>query len=63
MFRSVSSVGSVADSLGHSEMSDTDPYNSYSPPAPDAVLLPPNRTIEPWLIKKGLDTQIVQRVT
>jgi putative transposase len=42
------------------------PHSSlgYRPPAPEAVLPPPDRTIiEPWLIRKGLDSNIVQRLT
>jgi hypothetical protein len=41
------------------------PHSSlgYRPPAPETVLPPPVRTIEPWLIRKGLDRQIVQRLT
>jgi putative transposase len=41
------------------------PHSSlgYRPPAPVAVLPPPDRTIEPWLIRKELDRQIVQRLT
>ena len=41
------------------------PHSSlgYRPPAPEVVLPPPVKTIEPWLIRKGLDRQIVQRLT
>jgi len=40
------------------------PHSSlrYSPPAPEAVLLTPDRAIEPWVIRKGLDRQTVQRL-
>ena len=40
------------------------PHSSlgYRPPAPVAVLPPPDRTIEPWLIRKELDRQIAQRL-
>ena len=40
------------------------PHSSlgYCPPAPGAVMPPPDITIEPWLIRKGLDRQIVQRL-
>ena len=41
------------------------PHSSvgYRPPAPEVVLPPPDRAIEPWLIRKGLDKEIVQRLT
>jgi len=41
------------------------PHSSlgYRPPAPEAVLTPPEMTLESWLISKGLDMQIVQRLT
>lgn len=41
------------------------PHSSlgYRPPAPVVVLPPPDRTIEPWLIRKELDRQIIQRLT
>jgi transposase InsO family protein len=41
------------------------PHSSlgYRPPAPEAVWSPPDMTIEPWLIIKGLDRHIVQRLT
>jgi len=41
------------------------PHSSlgYLPPAPEAVLPPLDSTIEPWLIRKGLDRHIVQRLT
>jgi len=41
------------------------PHSSlgYRPPAPESVLPPPDRTIDPWLISKRLDRQIVQRRT
>ncbi len=41
------------------------PHSSlgYRPPAPEVVLPPLDRTIKPWLIRKRLDRQIVQRLT
>jgi putative transposase len=41
------------------------PHSSlgYRPPAPEVVLSPADRTIEPWLISKGLDKHIIQRLT
>ena len=41
------------------------PHSSlgYRPPAPEAVLTPSEMTLESWLISKGLDMQIVQRLT
>jgi transposase InsO family protein len=41
------------------------PHSSlgYRPPAPEVVLPPPEKTMEPWLISKGLDRQFVQRLT
>jgi len=41
------------------------PHSSlgYRPPAPEAVVTSPDRTIDPWLIRKGLDRQIIQRLT
>ena len=41
------------------------PHSSlgYRPPAPEALLPPSDMTIEPWLIRKELDKQIVQRLT
>jgi putative transposase len=41
------------------------PHSSlgYLPPAPQVVLLPPDGTIEPWLISKGIDKMIAQRLT
>jgi putative transposase len=41
------------------------PHSSlgYRPPAPEAVLTPPEMTLQPWLINKGLDRKIVQRLT
>ncbi len=41
------------------------PHSSlgYRPPAPEAVLPTDDMTIEPWLMNKALDTQIVQRLT
>jgi putative transposase len=41
------------------------PHSSlrYRPPAPEVVLQAPDRTIEPWLIGKGIDRIIVQRLT
>jgi transposase InsO family protein len=47
------------------EYSTFTPHSSlgYRPPAPEVVLPPPVRTIEPWLIRKELDRQIVQRLT
>ena len=37
------------------------PHSSlgYRPPAPGVVLPPPDRIIQPWLIRKGLDKKIV----
>jgi putative transposase len=35
----------------------------YRPPAPEVVLPPVYRTIEPWLISKGLDRHIAHRLT
>ncbi len=41
------------------------PHSSlgYRPPAPEVVLPPPEKIMEPWLISKGLDSHIVQRLT
>ena len=41
------------------------PHSSlrYRPPAPEVVLQPPDGTIEPWLINKEIDRQIVRRLT
>jgi len=41
------------------------PHSSlgYRPPAPEAVLTPSEMSLESWLISKGLDMQIVQRLT
>ncbi len=41
------------------------PHSSlgYLPPAPEVVLPPSDTTIKPWVINKGLDRQIVQRLT
>ena len=41
------------------------PHSSlgYHPPAPEALVTPPDKTIDPWLIRKGLDRQIIQRLT
>ena len=41
------------------------PHSSlgYRPPAPEAVLTPSEISLESWLIKRGLDMQIVQRLT
>jgi putative transposase len=41
------------------------PHSSlgYLPPAPEVVLPPSDTTIKPWIINKGLDRQIVQRLT
>jgi len=41
------------------------PHSSlgYRPPAPEAVLTPCEMTLDSWLINKGLDMQIVQRLT
>ena len=41
------------------------PHSSpgYRPPAPEAVLTPSDMSPESWLISKGLDMQIVQRLT
>jgi putative transposase len=41
------------------------PHSSlgYRPPAPEAVFTPSEMTLESWLISKGLDMQIVQRLT
>ena len=41
------------------------PHSSlgYLPPAPEVVLPSPDKTIEPWLISKGIDKMIVQRLT
>ena len=41
------------------------PHSSlgYRPPAPEAVLTPPEMTLQPWLISKELDRKIVQRLT
>jgi len=41
------------------------PHSSLGqrPPAPEVVLPPSTRTIEPWLIRKGLDRSSVQRLT
>ena len=41
------------------------PHSSlgYRPPAPEAVLPSPVMAVEPWLIRKGLDRQVVQRLT
>jgi transposase InsO family protein len=41
------------------------PHSSlgYCPPAPEGVLPPPDRIIDPWLMRKGVDRQIVQRLT
>ena len=40
------------------------PHSSlgYRPPAPEVRLSTPDRPIETWLISKGLDKQIVQRL-
>jgi transposase InsO family protein len=34
----------------------------YRPPAPEVVLPPSDMTIDPWLIRKGLDKRIVERL-
>jgi transposase InsO family protein len=41
------------------------PHSSlgYRPPAPEALLPPSDMTIDHWLMNKGLDRQIVQRLT
>ena len=41
------------------------PHSSlgYQPPAPEVVVQAPDRTIEPWLIGKGIDRMIIQRLT
>jgi len=41
------------------------PHSSlgYRPPAPAAVVTHPDRTIDPWLIRKGLDRHLVLRLT
>ena len=41
------------------------PHSSlgYRPPAPEAVMSFPEMAMEPWLIRKGLDRQVVQRLT
>ena len=41
------------------------PHSSlgYLPPAPEAVVTPSEMTIQPWLIRKGLDRQVVKRLT
>jgi transposase InsO family protein len=41
------------------------PHSSlgYLPPAPEAVLQLTDEAIEPWLISKGIDRMIVQRLT
>ena len=41
------------------------PHSSlgYRPPAPEAVLTPSEMSLESWLISKGLDMQVVQRLT
>jgi len=40
------------------------PHSSLGcrPPAPEVVLPPPDMTIDPWLIRKGLDKRIVERL-
>jgi len=41
------------------------PHSSlgYRPPAPEAVVTSPDKTIDPWVIRKGLDRHIIQRLT
>jgi putative transposase len=41
------------------------PHSSlgYRPPAPEMVLPPSDTTTKPWIINKGLDRRIVQRLT
>jgi len=41
------------------------PHSSlaYRPPAPEAIMLPLGRPIEPWLINKDLDIHCMQRLT
>jgi putative transposase len=41
------------------------PHSSlgYLPPAPEAVVTPSEMTRQPWLIRKGLDRQVVKRLT
>jgi transposase InsO family protein len=41
------------------------PHSSlgYNPPAPEAVVPPTDMPIEPWIISKGLDGEIIQRLT
>ena len=40
------------------------PHSSlgYLPPAPEAILPPSDRSVEPWLSNKGMDIHIVQRL-
>ena len=35
----------------------------YRPPAPEAILPPPERPIEPWIIHKGMDIHTAKRLT
>jgi len=41
------------------------PHSSlgYRPPAPEAILPPPEKHIEPWIIHKGMDIHTVKRLT
>jgi len=41
------------------------PHSSlgYRPPAPEAVMSLPEMAMEPWLTRKGLDKEIVRRLT
>jgi transposase InsO family protein len=41
------------------------PHSSlgYLPPAPEALLTPPEMTLQTWLIRKEMDRQSVQRLT